>query len=421
MGYNILFFPWRDWDTMEREGFRTREANLLIALIKNPNVDNILCVNRPKIPGYVRYVLNVKNKKMLFKKPYNNNQYREISITSNEIKKTGLFSKLKKVNGKLNVLDIIYYLPNPKGNKLERLNIFKRILLQEVKKSINILEFDNYLTWCFDLTRIDVANTLKKDLLIFDAIDNLLEHDQNKKDCFFLEKCYKSARANAELIFTVSRDLKNTLFFDHKNVFYLPNAINQQMYKRRNITLPNDLPKDKKTVGYVGLLQERIDLEVLETSITYNKNVNFIFIGPVLAKGYFDKLKKYKNVYFLGPKHHTEVPSYISFFDVCIIPHKLNKFTKSMNPLKLYEYLAAGKEVITTPVPPSEEFKSVIHICENKDVFARKIKEVLNNPFCKFSKQDVIDSVKGESWEHRLEQMLKLIDNEIENRRRRLV
>ncbi|MFP7470590.1 glycosyltransferase [Niallia taxi] len=407
MKYNVLFFPWRDWNSMKREGFRTREANILLAMRNNPQINKILCVNRSKLPSYLKLVLNMKNGGTYS----SNSEVKDEFYDSEKVISKRMFSNLKKIDDKLFILDVDYHLPNPKGNKLERLKIFNRILRDEVDFSLKEIEMEKYLTWCFDLTRMEVANTFKEDILIFDSIDNLLEHDQNKKDSTFLRKMYGLAEDNSELIFTVSKELKSTFFSKHKNAFYIPNAINLKTYKLldENSHRPSDLPQGP-IVGYVGLMQERLDVKILNQSLSENPNVQFVFLGPVFNKNYFKTTMQYKNAHFIGPKHHSQIPLYLKHFDICIIPHKVNNFTKSMNPLKLYEYLAAGKEVITTSVPPSEDYKDVVHITDNSSLFSNKIANIIKQPFKDFSQEDVLNSIKKEDWEFRLKEMLDHIN-----------
>ncbi|MDL4838954.1 glycosyltransferase [Aquibacillus rhizosphaerae] len=413
MGYNVLFFPWRDWDSMQKEGFRTREANLLIAMMKNPEINKVLCINRSKKPFYIQKLIEFKNggefeKGKQFKNEVDNVFQPSVNYSSG-------FSNLIQVDEKLYVLNINYHIPNPKGNKLETYNFFKNLLYKEVNKAISAIGFTHYLTWCFDLTRIDIANKLKQEKLIFDSIDNLLEHDQNRKDYKHLSEMYKVAEENADVVFTVSREIKETLFSKHINTHYIPNAINLDLYKSKTWSRPTDLPNGKPIVGYIGLMQERIDLEIIGDTIKKNNGINYVFIGPILSKKYFRDLRRYSNVYLLGAKHHSLIPSYLNYFDICIIPHKVNKFTESMNPLKLYEYLAAGKEVVTTPVPPSEDYKDVIHIAHDENQFSQIINGIVNKPYNEFSRKEIIESVNAQDWNSRLNNMLKIIQGEGES------
>ena len=186
MSHNILFFPWRDWNTFIREGFRTREANILKSLHNDKGINNILCVNRPSQPLYVEALLK-RNKNYIFKGKSALEEQTE--IPSKTLYKR-FFSKLIEVETGLYILDLFYHLPNPKGNKLERISVFSEIFKKEVKYALNFLYFKgDYITWAYDVTRSLLIDELKTEVLVFDIIDNLLEHDQIK-DKKFYEKQY---------------------------------------------------------------------------------------------------------------------------------------------------------------------------------------------------------------------------------------
>lgn len=408
MGINILFIPWRDFNSMKREGFRVREANLLLELIKNPAINKIICINHSKLPEYVSKILNFLNiySQIRYERGVSDNNYFEKEIIISK----SFFSTLKQVNTKLFVLDINYHFPN-KGNKLEKILIFKKILEKEIKNALKLLNLNTYLTWCFDLARIKIANKLRRQLLIFDAIDNLLEHNQLSLNYKYFKEMYKYVERESNIIFTVSEEIKKRLFPNHRNTYYIPNGINFDLYSKEIFKeRPEDLPNNNNPiVGYVGLMQERIDLDILLLAVEKNCSIDFVFVGPILSIGYFDELQKYKNVFFLGAKHYDEIPNYIKWFDICIIPHKVNKFTKSMSPLKLYEYLALKKEVITTPVPPSNEYKKVIHITDTAREFSNRIEKCIKNPFEKFKEEDILAIIVDQDWSNRLEYMFRII------------
>lgn len=406
MKHNILYFPWRDWNKMTKEGFRTREANILLSLMKRSDIDKIICVNRSKMPILIEKLIGLLKKEQFFQ---NSNEKIEKKSFKVEILKTRFFSKIIRINEKLYIVDINYHLPNPKGNKLEKIKFFQKILVNEIKSTLQYLNIIDYTVWGFDLTRASVAHSLKQDLFIFDAIDNLLEHDDFKRDKKTIKTNYNFVKVNANPIFTVSEDIKNNVFDSLSKVHYVPNGINLEYYNGDYYERPSDLPVGKPLIGYVGLMQERIDIKGLEILVKKMKGFNFIFVGPVLKPKVFEQLKNNKNVFFLGAKHHSQIPSYIKNFDICIIPHVVNNFTKSMNPLKLYEYLAAGIEIITTPVPPFDRFKNIVHVVNSTVEMAEVIEEIRKKPFNKFSIKDIENEVIKETWENRVDFMMTKI------------
>ncbi|RYL97090.1 glycosyltransferase [Sporolactobacillus sp. THM7-7] len=392
MKKDILFFPWRDWNTVILEGFARREANIIKSLEKSSQIRKILIVNN---------FCSLKQEILVKKK---------ISKLKGTIIKDNFFYSISKITEKIFVLNFKIVLP--KSTLRIYMNFLNKYIIKSIKQSMNFIGFSSdYITWCCDLFRVKIAAKINKNFYIFDAIDNLLEHDQYKKMHKKVQQLYLYMQKKSDLIFTVSKDLKEKLFGNRKKVYYVPNGVDTSLSNKINSSLPQDLPQNKKPIiGYIGLLQERIDVKLLMYAIHNLKKFNFVFVGAEQSKNYFYDLKKLDNTYFLGAKHHSEIAQYINSFDVCIIPHKVNKFTQSMNPLKLYEYLALSKEVVTTPVPPSQDFSDVIHIAHSKEEFADKISQAIYTPFFEFTKESIKRRMFQESWQKRVESMLEIID-----------
>lgn len=132
----------------------------------------------------------------------------------------------------------------------------------------------------------------------------------------------------------------------------------------------------KKTIGYVGTIDSRIDVTLLEKTIKQFPENQFLFIGRILDKSVFSILNRFKNVHFEGAKTADELPKYIEKIDVGLIPFKKNAFTRHIYPLKINEYLASGMPVVTTPFADLTEFSSCVYI-GNKQDFIEKLARAL--------------------------------------------
>lgn len=271
---------------------------------------------------------------------------------------------------------------------------------------------------------------------VFDAIDDWATHDSYDKyvqDLFF---AYDEIRESADLIFIVSQGLKK-LFSRHNHVYFLPNGVDLDFFTKKEYQEITELnleqklnllsinkkkyltPQIKSIVGYVGVLESRLDVNLLETAINNHPDKLFIFGGetwpkflrklrpssPIVAK-----LSRHKNVYF-NHKYipYAEAAKWFYAFDVCLIPNKINQFTESMNPMKLYNYLACGKPVVTTRVAGVEDFKSVIYTAEDEKDFSRLIDKAIKEDSGELQKKRV-EIVKDYSWQSRVGVILKLLN-----------
>jgi glycosyltransferase involved in cell wall biosynthesis len=104
------------------------------------------------------------------------------------------------------------------------------------------------------------------------------------------------------------------------------------------------------TVGYVGKIGHRLDLDLVCATARALRDVRFIFAGPILDAGYKEPLDAEPNIELLGDVHYDDVPALLTTFDVGWVPHRVGEFEVGGDILKTYEYRAAGLPVLTTPV-----------------------------------------------------------------------
>lgn len=169
----------------------------------------------------------------------------------------------------------------------------------------------------------------------------------------------------------------------------------------------SDLPsKSRPCAGFYGSLCDWLDQDLLEKVIGDHQNWNFVFIGEERVD--FSRLKKFTNTKFLGSRPHSQLASYSQHWDVSLLPFKLNDQIKSCNPLKLKEYLAAGKPVISTSFPAVQVFSEFVEIAKNSEEFS-----VMLNKYPELDismKKRRSNSVASEDWKSKARVLSQWID-----------
>ena len=227
----------------------------------------------------------------------------------------------------------------------------------------------------------------------------------------------RKAIKNADILMTTSTNLKKVLEADGgKNVHILPNAAQTDLFKTvqtEKFELPQELAGNTKpVVGYVGHIGLRIDFELLTKVIKAHPDKLFLMVGPgdytpFTAENYHE----YPNVVFAGPKKLAELPRYLHFMDVTIIPFLKNDLTKSIYPLKMNEYLAAGKAIVTTDFSVDvESFKDVAYVSKNHDEFVNDISEAMVSNSNENVKRRVQTS-EGNAWSDRIDLFWEILEN----------
>jgi glycosyltransferase involved in cell wall biosynthesis len=206
-------------------------------------------------------------------------------------------------------------------------------------------------------------------LRIFDAIDDWESISVYRQLGQEIRSGYNTVMENADIIYTVSRQLEKKFQEQAKtpHVRHLPNGVDPQLFR-----LPAEPPsvrqgtrKNRRHVlTYVGVLSERVDLDLIEKVSRDWQQCSFQLIGPMsrAVEQRWTELQKIPNLEWKGLVHHSKIPDILRSSDVLIMPHIESPLSLSMDPLKLYEYLTTGLPIVSTPVPPTGEYDSLVHI-----------------------------------------------------------
>lgn len=204
-----------------------------------------------------------------------------------------------------------------------------------------------------------------------------------------------------------------------RSSYYLPNAVDFSLFSSA-VSISSDKrpielrPIKTKIVGYIGHLEDRTNFDLLLEVIELNPDKSFVFIGPIgstefIRKG-FDRLP---NVFSIGSKNIRELPDYLRFIDCAIIPYKKNKLTEGIYPLKINEYLAAGRPVVCTSFSEDIlEFKDIIQIADSPLDFSRAIQaEIESDDLDKVQKR--LSRASANTWENRASELKEILSNHL--------
>ena len=396
--YNIVMFgmnPYTDW----LKGFNTRNLQVLDHLQMFDQVEKILYVDflpftwKRSLRHYVENILfGIKARGTLF---------------------GDLTSRCTQVSSKIVVYSTID-------------SIFKeKTVIKEVETVIKRLGFQKYLLWSNNPMFVSAYEKLDAWLKLFDTIDNWLEHPSYKKYKKRLKRNYRLISKKADLIFTVADELKN--FYREldrkKDVHFIANGVDLERFSEPNLKAPeNFMGLKKPIITYIGSIQNRLDLEILEYIYKHNQDKTFVMIGPTWPV-YLKKIRKksteaklmekYQNVHYLGRKPYSEIAGYIAHSDLLIIPHKEDEFLKYTSPTKLFQFLAQGKPVVTTRGAGVAHFADLVYIASDKDDFNNKIKKALIEASTSQLEEERKKAVFGHTWYNRVKHMLEIIERKV--------
>ncbi len=222
--------------------------------------------------------------------------------------------------------------------------------------------------------------------------------------------------AKSDLIVANSVYLKNYSANYNPNSFYVGQGCEIDLFSPEiNYQLPRELLKIKKPIiGYVGtLVSLRLDVDLLTYLAENLPNLNFVFVGPQDESFKKSKLQSLNNVHFLGARPVSQLPSYISHFDVCINPQLVNQVTIGNYPRKVDEYLAMGKPVVATKTEAMEVFNKHTYLANGNEEFKNQILNALTENEDSLIKER-IEFANTHTWQNSVNQIYKSIDLEME-------
>lgn len=302
----------------------------------------------------------------------------------------------------------------PHGTSEEKLH---KTLTSQLKNLIENHEIEKYISWYYTPMMLSWSEPLAPLAVVFDSMDELslfkfappelLENE---------EKLFK----RADVVFTGGQSLFEAKKHRHRNIHAFPSSIDAAHFaKAFDIT---EEPFDQKEIsrpriGFFGVIDERMDIDLLDKISELRPDFQFVMIGPVVKIDEKD-LPRRENIHYLGGKSYDELPVYLAGWDAAMMPFAMNESTRFISPTKTPEYLAAGKAVVSTPirdvVNPYGE-KGLARIAGNAEEFVAEIEEALaENAVERQLKVD--EFLAGTSWDETFRAMKDLIEKSVGER-----
>jgi glycosyltransferase involved in cell wall biosynthesis len=249
-------------------------------------------------------------------------------------------------------------------------------------------------------------------------VDDISQSEYVKRHGQRLEE---EAIRHADFTIVTSSELKRLKSNVSQHVFLLPNAANTSIFNTavsQDLERPKelrDLPADKKIICYTGNICHRLDYELLKKVARQHEDKILLMIGPLANDQYKTSgLSQIPNVLFTGKKMLDELPAYLKHSHCCIIPFLCNQLTRSIYPLKINEYLSAGKPVVSTNFSEDiRSFNGVAHISDTHAEFISAIDTAINDD-CPDRVEERVRFSSNNTWEARARHFIELTNKYLE-------
>lgn len=164
-------------------------------------------------------------------------------------------------------------------------------------------------------------------------------------------------------------------------LYLVPNGVDLDHFRRvDSLPLASEMERDSGVdlvLGYSGTAHpDRLDVDLVATVAKARPSWSWVFIGPSHLSGYHAKKLDLPNIHFLGPRPYVDLPGYLAGIDVCVTPHRVTAFTESLNPIKLWEYLAVGHPIVSTPVAGFRDFTEHVELASGAEQWVQVIESI---------------------------------------------
>jgi UDP-galactopyranose mutase len=298
----------------------------------------------------------------------------------------------------------------PHGISAEEAEAAQAALLAELHESHAI--FDPIL-WYYTPMAVGFTAGLTPRAVVYDCMDELSLFRGAPPDLLAREE---RLLEQADLVFTGGRSLYEAKRTRHPSVHAFPSSIDAAHFGRAREPQPE--PQDQAEIprprlGYFGVIDERIDLDLLAGLADARPEWQIVLVGPVVK---IDPatLPRRPNLHYLGMKSYAELPAYLAGWDVALMPFARNEATRFISPTKTPEYLAGGRPVVSTSIrdvvhPYGQE--GLVEIADEVGEFEVAIERCLDGSGLRDHWLKRVDELLAEgSWDRTFRSMSDLID-----------
>jgi UDP-galactopyranose mutase len=203
------------------------------------------------------------------------------------------------------------------------------------------------VVWLYTPLALPLLQSLSAIATVYDVMDELSAFKDAPPELLEWEtKAYETVN----VVFTGGPSLYAAKKGRHGNVHCFPSSVDLVHYQKAlnsNLDPPDQVDLPRPRLGYFGVIDERIDLALIDQLATSHPEWQIQMVGPVCKIDPQD-LPNHPNIHYYGQRSYADLPSYLSGWDVCLVPFALNESTKFISPTKTLEYMAAEKMIVST-------------------------------------------------------------------------
>jgi len=296
----------------------------------------------------------------------------------------------------------------------------QKITRRHIKRIQVSLGLRRPVLWVNPHSAVNLVGHFDEAAVIYDITDDWTTASQSAEAAEMVKRQDSELCGRADAVIVCSNRLFDMKRAMTSSLHLIANGVDAEHYREvleGGGPLPEAAARWKKPVyGYTGSVHsDRVDVELVR-KFAQRTNGTVVLLGPNMLVPEDRARLDLPNVVLFGPLPYQELPKYMRGFDVCIVPHRVTAFTESLNPIKLWEYLAAGKPIVSTDVAGFRDYPQFVHLARNIDEFVLATDVAAKeDPSLAAARQA---EARKHSWTRRVDEIERVIDGAIQRRER---
>ena len=271
-------------------------------------------------------------------------------------------------------------------------------------------DIDAEVLWFYTPMALEFAADLRADVTVYDCMDELSNFKNAPPR---LREHEAELMRRADLVFAGGASLYGAKRERHPRVYLFPSSVDAAHFGRARTFTQDpedqaDIPRPR--VGFFGVIDERLDIDLVRTMAAERSDLHFVFLGPTAKIDEAD-LPRGANLHWLGGKDYRDLPSYLAGWDVAIMPFAHNDSTRFISPTKTPEYLAAGCPVVSTSITDvvsGYSSSGLVRIADEPATFLSAVDDALTDDReTRLRRADAL--LRNQSWDRTWAEMDALI------------
>jgi glycosyltransferase involved in cell wall biosynthesis len=293
-----------------------------------------------------------------------------------------------------------------------------RILARHIRWAMQAFHVEAPILWLYEPRHLDLVGAFGEKLACFFNYDEGSEFALNKRIKELLRVYDNRLSDRVDVIFATSRAQWQRRKTINPNTYFVPNGVDFEIFNRAltpDLPLPADIASvPHPIIGFAGWIGNHIDVELLLQVAKAYPSCSLVLVGPDYLPNTAGRqaLRALPNVFFLGQKEPHELPHYLQAFDVALMPYGLSEHLRSAYPLKLHEYLAAGRAIVSTQMPELLPYSHLVRIADTYDQFIHQIRDALHDHSLQTIEARVAVA-RENTWDQRVEDIHRILQHHL--------